>query len=199
MSAAILSCLTACATAPTSLRVDTDPPGADVESPEIGYLGTTPLVWKFTKADLKKVGRKGSVNMALDITKRGYVTVKTLPLSFSLGTNHTVKKILGVRLSEVAITSDPDGVAVFQIKFATPAARTAFYATSAGQGQIDWIKNNPTIVTQRFLGATPTSYQYDPDNQLEDNEPLLFTKTGFEDQILYFKVSQERIHGIMQK
>jgi hypothetical protein len=194
--AAILVGLVACASAPTTLRVDTDPQGADVESPQIGFLGTTPLVWKFTGADLAKVAPAGNLGMSLDITKRGYVTISGLRLSFEKGTTHNVKKILDARLSEVAITSDPGGVAVFQLVMNKGTMGT-FKATAANK-QVDWVRKNPMKVTQRFLGATPTAYQYDPDNKLENNEPLLFTKTGFVDQIVYFKVSQERLHGIMQ-
>ena len=50
----ILPCLVACGGGKiTSLRVDSDPEGADVEETTLGYLGTTPLPLKLSKKDLK--------------------------------------------------------------------------------------------------------------------------------------------------
>lgn len=187
--------LAACASAPTSLMIDTDPQGADVECPQIGYLGTTPLEWKLTDKDLDKLASGGEVVMNVNISKRGFVTVP-VPLRFAMEATHSVKKILEPRLAEVAITSEPDGVGVFQLILDDKTGKNPalFKADPLGFARV-----HPDKVTQRFLGSTPTSYRYDPDHPLNNNEPLLFTKSGYKDQVALFKEREARLHRIMQK
>jgi hypothetical protein len=210
--AAIVPFLVACggATKVTSIRIDSDPAGADVEEAVLGYIGTTPLPFKITSKDLKKLGANNRVSVNLVISKKGYVSVKA-PATWETGTHHVIKKTLQERLSQTEITSDPVGVGVFLLVLddtASNAHKTAFKAdpltfyngAPAGPGGIPAaLRGKPEMVTQRFLGSTPTSYIYDPENELQNNDPLLFQKEGYGDQIVLFKVSQRRIHRIMKK
>jgi len=208
LCAVIFPCLVGCETIPTTLRVDSDPAGADVNDSKLNFIGTTPLPLKLTKKDLKALGAGSRVSMKLTLSKRGYVSV-TVPVTWETGTHRIVKQNLQERLDQVEITTEPVGVGIFLLVLdasASAADQTAFKAdpltfykgAPAGPGTAA-LPGHPQSVTQRFLGSTPTSYIYDPDNALENNDPLLFQKEGYQDQIVLFKVAQLRVHRIMKK
>jgi hypothetical protein len=190
LSAALAAC------APTILRIDTDPQGADVESSSLGYLGTTPIEKTFSDADIDKVGVGGNVYVNLKITKRDYVSIDLRQVSFEESTTFHVKKTLEQRIEQIEVTSEPEGVTVFQLqldKDSPPQVVSLF-----DKDPMKAIADFPRWVTQRFIGMTTTSIRYDSENALEHNDPLLFQKAGYHPAIVYFKATQPRLHQVMR-
>jgi hypothetical protein len=190
----LVAALSACA--PTILRIDTDPQGADVESSALGYLGTTPFEKTFSDADIAKVGVGGNVYVDLKISKRDYVTIDLRSVSFEESSTFHLKKTLESRIEQIEVTSEPDGVTVYQLiieKDAPASAKTAF-----DKDPMAALAAHPRWVTQRFIGMTSTAIRYDAENPLEHNDPLLFEKAGYHPVIVYFKATQPRLHTVMR-
>ena len=182
--------------APTILKIDTDPQGADVESAQLGYLGTTPIEKTFSGADMQKVGVAGTVSVDLKLSKRNYVSIDLRQVSFAEGTIFPLKKTLEPRLELVEIETEPAGASVFQLildKEAPPAVATLFT-----NDPLKASEDHPRWVTQRFIGPAPTTYKYDSEHPLEHNDPLLFLMAGYHPVVAYFKANQGKLRQVMR-
>lgn len=182
---------------PTLLKVVSDPAGASVEIAEGGAVGKTPMDYLLTQRDLQALERSHGgerVEVPVRLSMRSYLTdLEIVDVPVGGVYTHFVK--LEPRSEFVAITSEPEGVGVFELIVddqATDAVRSVFDSDpmTALESHAKWI-------TRHFIGTTPIRYRVDSDHPLDQNDVLLFQKAGFRSELAYYKERETRVHMIM--
>ncbi|MGH0034957.1 MAG: hypothetical protein ACQGVK_08005 [Myxococcota bacterium] len=181
---------------PTRLKVVSDPPGARVEIGGLGAIGKTPLRHTFTRRELANLDKTHGkrVNLPISLSMPAYLTDRTR-VRVELGDAYTHFVQLEPRAETVSITTDPEGVGVYELTVdaeAAPAVHMLFDANP-----MEALEKHGKWITRHYIGATPVQYEYDPRHPLDQNDVLLFQKAGFQTELGYFKEREERIHVVM--
>ncbi len=196
----------AACTQSTILRIDSDPPGADINITNLGFMGATPQEKSFTNAEIKKLGgsapglfqwvARDPGSFGVTISKRGYLdTVQTINMEY--GERMSIRLELVARLEATEITSDPAGASVFHMRLspsAGAATRTSFASNAlaalgtAAPGEIELI----------FLGITPHNLRYNPAQPIMTGDFILFQKERYKDAVSVYNATQARLHAVMQ-
>lgn len=112
-----------------------------------------------------------------------------------IGQSYTHFVRLEKRSEVVRITTEPEGVGVFELTVdveAGPAVRMLFDSSP-----MKALKQHPKWITRHYIGNTPLEVAYDPANPLDHNDVLLFKKAGYHAELGYFKEREDRIHVVM--
>jgi hypothetical protein len=182
---------------PTLLKVVSDPPGAEVEIGGVGMVGKTPLDYPISRREVQALNKShGGERIALPVTltMRSFLTEREL-VRMKVGSVYTHFVRLEPRNESVSITSEPEGVGVFELNVdeeAGSAVRMLFDSDPMGA-----LEKHAKWITRHFIGSTPIRYQYDAEHPLDQNDVLLFQKAGYHSQLSYVKERESRIHVIM--
>lgn len=184
--------ITGCGSTPSTIVLQTDPTGADVQEETLGLLGQSPLTRTFTEDELKRL--RVNMTLNLEISKRGFITERVTVSLPRGGEVYQMKQQLLESHEFIDITSDPDGVAVFLQFIEGPLFNSA---NSAARKTM--MLAEPNKVVKRFLGNTPIRYKDDPAQPLKEDDYLVFEKEGYKSHDALFKAKEKRLHIVMQK
>jgi hypothetical protein len=185
----------------TTVRIMTEPEGAiveDITQGGFGYLGESPIVRNLTWTDIsnwaerKQVKRTSgdfeSIELNLRISKPGYKDVIMQSLRIPIGEERIFKRGLKQLAKEVSFSSDPEGVHVYVNRVVIQE----LYDKQLGKVIT---KNVPF---QKHMGTTPFTYNIDPSHPLKHGDTLIFKKSGYKDNSMFYAEGQDGFHIVLE-